>query len=488
MPIHQTVTKTNPLPVQSVGAGTTHHGATMTERSIPVVAASGVYNLIPSNFRTFTAGDGAAVAEDRMFKVSCGTALANYGTIQSFRSINYRTGGSAALRVSARFPDPQALTWTGVGGVSLGDEISFGYNGTTFGCWHRRHGLAEVRTFQFTADSDSSENATVFINGTEYTVALTSGNVQHNAHELSEYVNANVDGFDAEQIDDSTIISASSDGAKSGTWSFSAGEAAVTITRTTTGVTKTSDHIPQSSWNGDTIEDFDPAMGNNYEIRFSNGFGNIEFLIEDAVTLQYVCVHTIKYANMQTETNLGNPSLRVSCYSTSIGSTTNVDVFVSYLSGFVTSGQERIRNPRTVEADKSIGTTETAIFTLRNRRIYNGIVNQAELEPAFITLSNDTGKQAVFRIIGNPALDGESNFQEIGTNLIALIDTASTTYNSGGRILATFVVARLSSISVDLSSIMIRVPPTLNLTVTGRKQSGAADDMSAAITFYADIY
>jgi len=182
MSIHHTVHENNPMPVRSVG-NTTSHGTEPIDRLTPYVAGSSVYNFMPSNFRTYTAGDGSAAVEDRQFKVSSGTSLGTYGTIQSFRSVNYRTGGTAVLRFSARFGTPLALTWSGAGGFTIGDELSFGYNGTDFGVWHRKGGKAEVRTLTITDAATGNETLTVTVNDTAYAVEVTSGTVQHNAKE-----------------------------------------------------------------------------------------------------------------------------------------------------------------------------------------------------------------------------------------------------------------------------------------------------------------
>ena len=492
--IHHTTHENNPLPVRMNG-NTTMHGAVLQEQAIPTIAGSGVYGFIPTNFREFTSGTGTTGIENRMFKVSSGTGFTDYGTLQSFRSINYRTGGSAIIRCSGYFPDPQAATWTGIGGIALGDEISFGYSGTDFGVWHRYGGKAETRTLQITVAASGSETVTLTINGTGHSIPVTSGTVQHNANEIASYVEASVSGYFADQLDDSVQIIAASDGAKAGVWSISStGSLDGTITQVEAGVTKTSNHIAKEDWNGPNIDrflvDFNPAMGNNYEIHYSNGFGNINYMIEDSESGRYILAHTIKHTGTTTAQNLGNPSLRCGAYSTCInpsGLSTAVDVYCAYLSGYASASTQRVRNPRGVSNTKNVGTTETSILQLRNRRTYNGFANQAEIEPVVLTLANDGNKQAVYRLLGNPTLNGTPNFQTVGTNLIGDVDTAATTYASGGRVLAQFTVGRLSSETFDLSDLMIRVPPTLRLVITGEMDSGSGD-LTAALSYYEDVY
>ena len=486
MPIHYTVTETTPLPVRSSG-DTSAHGATFVETNVPFVAGSPIYGFIPSNFRVFTSGTGTTSVSNQMFNTASGTSLGDYGTIQSLRSINYKTGSSAVIRVAGYFSTPQASSWMGMGAFTLGDELSFGYNGLDFGVWHRHNGKAEVRTFEVTGAAGGSENATVTVNGVAHTVPLTNATVQTNAQEIAAYIDANDANFSAEQLDDTVIVSALSDGAKSNTWSFSSSTATATVAQVTEGVTKTSDHVTQENWNGEEVEGFDPAMGQNYEIRYSNGFGMIEFLVEDTVRQRYVSVHVIKWPNTSTAANLGNPSLRVGCYATALGTITSVDVHCAYLAGFVSHMGAKVRNPRGVSHTKSIGTTETNLLTIHNKRIYNGVINQAEIEPLNLSLSNDGTKSAVFRLVANPTVSGTPNFQDAGTNLITEIDTAGTTV-TGGTELVLFTVAKASSIDIDLSAFHIRMPPTLRLVIAAEMTSGSAADLTASINVYEDTY
>ena len=256
--------------------------------------------------------------------------------------------------------------------------------------------------------------------------------------------------------------------------------------RTTTGVTKSSTHIAQDDWNGDSTPDFVPTMGNNYEISYSNGFGMIFFRVEDVRKSRYVTVHTIKYPSTSTSANLENPSLHVGAYATSIGATTAIDVYATYLSGYVTSGDERVRNPRSFSNTKTIGTTETNVLTIRSKRMYNGLANQGEIAPIILTVANDGTKSAVFRIRGNPTIGGTTNFQDIGTNLMSESETAGTTA-TGGLLLGQFTVAKGQSLAVNLDDIRIRMPPTLRLSITGVMTSGSAD-LTAAITYYEDVF
>jgi hypothetical protein len=466
------------------------------------IAGDSTYGFIPANFRTFTAGAGTAVIDNNQFKVTSGTTVADYGVIRSFRSVNYKTGQGANFRFSGRFDTPQDFSWSGLGGVNLGDELSFGYNGLNFGVWHRYHGKAEIQDLQITGAAGGSENATVTINSVAYTVPLTLGTVQKNAKEIADYLNANAPELEAEQINDIVRIDFISDGAKAGTYSFSSSTATGTWSQVTAGVTKTSDFYPSVSgvtqgvdatgvnikeqWNGEEIPNFDPSKGQNYLIVFNNGFGNIEFWIEADNGL-YCKVHTINWVNRETSPNAGNASLRVAMYATCIGNATAVDVYCTAMSGFIYGPISKTRNPRGFANTKSIDATLTNILTIRNSRTFNGNANQVEIEPLFAVLTNDTNNIAFFQIRGNPTVAGDTNFQAIGNNLVSQSDVAGTTVTEDGRLFIEIPVARLSSVPIDLTPFLIRQPPSLRLVIAGRRSSGSADNLGASLSWYEDV-
>lgn len=489
-------TKTEVTNIQS-----SSYGEVVSSQLTPQVSGNAVYNFIPSNFRTFIDG-GSAEASYNLFKVTSGTSLGNYGTIRSLRSVNYKTGQGAELRFCARFNNSEDLTWSGTGGINLGDELSFGYNGLNFGIWHRYGGKAEIRDLQITTPASGSENATITINSVAYVVPLTSGTVQKNAFEIEQYLLANGVGFEVEQINDIVRIDFITDGSKSGTYSFSSGTSVGSFSQVTAGLTKASDFYPKDtgipegvdavgvnikeSWNGTSISSFDPSKGNTYSIRYHNGYGDMYFYIE-GTNGKIKNVHMIKWTNKNTTPNLSNPSIHLGMYATSVGSTSSVQVECPYMAGFVSGPISPTRNPRAEDNTKSIGTTLTNILTLKCSRTYNGNHNQIEIHPKTITLTNDGNKGAIFQLRANPTVGGTTNFQQVEDNLVSQIDISGTTVSEDGRYLYSFAVGRLSSQTFSLEELNIRVPPSLNLVISGKMTSGSSSDLSATINWYEDI-
>jgi hypothetical protein len=466
----------------------TSYGELSVESALPFVSGNAVYGFIPSNFRTFTEGAGYATATSNVLEVSSGTALADYGTIRSFRSNNYKTGQGSLLRAGAKFNTPTALTWSGVGAFNVGDEYSFGYNGTAFGIWHRYNGKAEVQELVISTAATGAEDATVTVNGTDYVIALTSGTTQHNAFEIAAYLDANGSGFEVEQVDNSIRIDFTSDGDKTGAFTFSSATAVATFHEKTQGTSKTSDHVAMSSWNKapNGFSGFDPSKGNAYQIEYQNGYGDIKFYIENPETSDFELVHIIKWANAKTFTNLTNPAMHIGLYATSIGATTPVTVEVAYITSFIHGTLNKTRNPRSFTNTKlAVGTTLTNILTIRNSRTYNGRANQVQIEPLSVIITNDGTKQAECTVRGNPTVSGETNFQEVGNNLVSQSEVSGTTV-SGGRELVSFPVASKESTVIDLKNFEIAQPPSLRLVVACAMVSGTAD-ITASLVWYEDL-
>ena len=469
------------------GLGVTGFGETSTISNFPFIQADPLYNLVPSNFRTFTSGSGTSGVSDKKFTCTTGTSVGGYGAVQSFRSLNHKSGQSAICRFSGYFESSAANSWQGIGLLNLGDELSFGYNGTSFGIWHRRNGIAEVRTITVTTPASGSENLTLTLNSVAYTIPLTSGTAAHNAYEIQDWLRDNQSVWGADQIDGTVVISALSDGAKSGTYTFSSGTAAGTIAQNTAGVTKTSDFVNQADWNQSTASFLDPTKGNIYQIIYKNtGFGGVFFYVDNPTNGTPLLVHFIQYQNTSTDLSLGNPSLRTGLYCVSLGSTTNLTVRVASISAYLQGLTEKTRNPRAYFNTQSVSTTFTNILTLRNRRTYNNIINQVEVQPISLTISSESPKNVSIEIRSTVNPGVEQNFTAVGTNLITDVDTTSTTI-TGGRLLAAYTVAPAGNIEVNLNDKQIRIPPTLNLVIQAKVTGGADSPVSASLIWYEDL-
>ena len=473
--------------IDEISLDKTAFGELAVAQYTPFIQNTGVYELIPANFREYTTLSGTTGMEDRMFTCTTGTTIYGYGAIQSFRSLNYNAGQGGMARFTGIWSTPAALTWSGVGLINLSDELSFGYNGLDFGIWHRYGGVAEVRTITITGASSGATDLTLTLNNVPYTIPLTNASAEVNAYEIENWLNSNQSVWVADQIDNTVIISAQSDGLKDDTYSFSHATATGTITQNRAGVTKTSTHIPQTSWNNNAMLSIDPSKGNVFQIAYQYlGYGNIKFYVENSETGAFNLVHTIKWANNATRTSLNNPSLRFGIYTASIGSTTDIKVQCASCALFVQGEVFKTRNPRAVKNTQSVSGSFTNVLAVRNRRTYNGLYNQVEIEPINLAVSSESSQNVEIEVRANPTFSGSTDFTNVGTNLISDIDTTNNTA-SGGRLLAAFTLGSKGSVNVDLKDLEIRIPPSLKISVSARVTGGASSNVTAALTYYEDL-
>jgi len=461
-------------------------GESITAGLTAFIQNTGVYEFIPTNFKEYTSGTGTTGITNRMFAVTNGVGALSYGAIQSFRALNYNAGQGGRARFTGVFPSNTANHWSGIGLVNLSDELSFGYNGTTFGIWHRKDGVAEVRTITVTVASTGSTNLTLTLNGTAFVIPLTAGTTTFNAYQIATWINANTTLWVADQIGATVIISAQSDGAKSGAYSYVHATSTGTIVQNRAGVTKTSTHTPKATWSEDTCTWLDPTKGNVFQISYPYlGFGSIRFFVKEP-GLGFKLVHVIEYENANTTPSLRQPSLHFGIYSASIGTTTSVPVYCASAALFVEGEVQKTRNPRAVSNTQSVTTTQTNVLTLRNRKTYNYLYNQVEIEPVHLSISSESNQNVIVELRANAVFSGATNFQSAGTNLVTDYDITANTV-SGGTLLAAFTLGAKGSLSQTLKEFEIRLPPSLQLSVSAKVTSGAAASVTTTLSYYEDL-
>lgn len=213
--------------------------------------------------------------------------------------------------------------------------------------------------------------------------------------------------------------------------------------------------IPQSTWNVDKFDGtgksgvlLDPTKGNVYQIRYQwLGFGMLWFWIENGNTGLFTLVHQIVYANLNTALSMSNPTMPLSASVENTTNDTSISIQTSSMAAF-SEGKINRANAvinSTSNSKSGIGTTETNIFTIRNKATYQSIANQVRVRPVLVTVNNEGNVGAEFRVVLNTALGGTPAFNDISTNTSVIdVDTAGTTITGGKEILA-FELGRASS-------------------------------------------
>lgn len=473
---------------------TTAFGEVLVANNTPEVQIDASTGLkTQQEVETFVGTTGSVTVEDTgagyEWRCQTGTDVGGYGLVRSQGALVYKAGQGSVFRFTARFDEGIALSTMRAGAIGVGNELSFGYSGTTFGILRRTSGKLEMRRLTLSAAATGNETATITLNGTEYTVSLTNGSTVHNTNEIAA---ATYGGAWIATGNDSTILFiAQSVGAKSGTYSFSStGTAAGTFSQVAAGAAVSDDFIPQTSWNvnkcdgsGPFAMTLNPQNLNVYEIKYQYlGAGNIDFAIENPADGRFVVVHRVQYAGNYQTPSITNPSYKVGLFAASLGSTTNLNVYGASLAAFLQGPEIETKNPDGhANSITGIGTTSTNILSIRVRQEINGIIQLKEVLPHLLSYAGEGTKPIQFNVLLNPTLAGDPDWQYHEGNttdtIVEIMDTSVTVSHNNGvtQEVANPVIGKSGNGIVDLEALGIRLRRGDVLTVAGNATSGTAD-------------
>ena len=392
----------------------------------------------------------------------------------------FRPGQGEKDLFTARFSEGQAGSEQFAGAINANSGGGWGYNGTEFGILLRFGGAIVIQELTITGSAGGSENATVAIDGTGYTVPLTSGSVQHNAAEIADSLTAQVPLWFFEQIDDQVIVTSLVSAPATGAFTFSSATAVGAFAEVAAGVLPTDLWTPQASWNGEPMPELNPSLINNYKIQFGPSVGF--FSIFSAVTNEYVLVHTINENNTSPGVLIENPTFGHSWYALNRAGTTNVITEGSF-AGLYREGKDTItKGTDSIHGEVSTGTTELPIFSIKSRGSINGVINEASAIITAIQVATDSTKPIIATLTIGGTLTG-ANWQYIDENNSTLLLDESATAVTGGKHLSITGFEVINSGDLDSE---LRRGDIFTLSVNVASGGGAAD-FSGVITYLEDL-
>lgn len=452
----------------------------------PITQMAANYGM-PSKAFEFSVSAGATSAADSLFAVDSGASTNSLATILTNRQMLYRPGQGSLCRLTAVFDTPKAGNQQFAGFITATDSFAFGYQGLDFGIIHTHDGVVEIQELTVITAATGSENATVTVDGTSYTVPLTAGTLAHNAYEIAESLKSQVTGVDFSS-DGAVVTSVDVLALPNASFAFSSSTAVASWSQIRAGIEPVEDFVLQADWNRDTFSDLDPSKGNVFQIPFQFlGFGGIGFFIEDPETREFKIAHIIEYANKNTTPSLTNPTLRAGWLSRNTSNTTSVVVKGASV-GLFNEGQVRVtEEPRGFSNTQiDVGAAQTNIFTIRNRIEFGGVRNRAETIPLSLSAFTDGTKGAILELRRNATVSGDLTFSyldEVGSTSEAATDAGTVT---GGELL-TVVSVGTAGFPVDLSKLGIRLFPNDTITVSMAVVSGPVAEMTATVTHVEDL-
>ena len=448
---------------------------------------------------TYTSGTGSFAGyidnnPGREFKVSCGTSVGGYGVIRSKKVMSYRPGIGSLGRFTARFTTPVANSIQRAGLFNIGNELTFGYNGTQFGILYRTGGRPEIRKLTLTQRATSSQTVTVTLNGVAYNVTATgsanNGSIEENAYEIAN--GSLPSGWNAYNVGATIIFQATSIGAKSGTYSVSStGNLAGTFSQVGAGTNAVDTWYYQEDWNHHTLlsgsDDhspfiLDPTKGNVFQVQYQYlGYGMLSFFIENPETGVLLKVHDIHYSNTNTTPSLDIPEFKLGIIAASAGSTTNLSVYSASMSGFhenIADFPTKIHS--TFGSVSGIGTSLTNVVALKKISVADNLLVITDSMLQSVTCASEATNPVVFEIRLNPTFANPVLWSEIDEDT-PVMTTSTGGVVTGGEVLYTIALSKSSNIFINTKELAMIMSTDDVISIGARATNGTVSATASAV-------
>lgn len=423
-------------------------GAIETAEDTPIFQSDFVYGINSQQIYTVTNGTGTTSGTNELMQLYTGTGVGGFAVGETRKRLRYRAGQGVKVMFTAMYTTPVAYSYQGVGCGTAENGVYFGYGDTNdlthtdFGILYVYNGLREIKTLTVTTGATSASNVTITLNGTAFTVPVTaSSNIQRTVYEIATYTGYT--GWNAYPNGSTVVFINKNARLTAGTQSFSAGTtgAAATIAQTRAGAASTDTFIKQSEWNIDKLDGtgasgftLNPQTLNIYRIKIGY-LGAHDIIFQVKVTPSgtnnsiWVTCHSIKFANLNTNTNFTNAAFPFNSFAYSAGSTTNLCVKCGSVYGAI-EGKKILNGNRASYANELATITNsayTALFSVLNPRVFNGKVNQGVINIISLSGALKHNNPCRYTIVRNGTLAGNPNFQPYSSTMLGLVDTSATT-------------------------------------------------------------
>jgi len=439
------------------------------------------------------------VENESSLSITNEVGIGTMSTLMSKRIHNYRPGQGGVARFSCIFEE----STIGIQQIAgLGNQVSgffFGTDPSTgiFGILHRSSGIPSVYKLQITAESTESQVLTIKLDDVDYQVSLVSGTVSEVTYQIVLLDDIfKLGGWIVDQVNDTLIFTSEIvEGPRSGTYSVTSSTADVegTFTTISIGESIVNTWIDKFNWNINKLNGYESnnmhlniTKGNNYEIQYQAGYGNVIFSIADKNNNSFIPVHSIKHENDFITPNIIQPSMRLIWM---INTTTSTNSSTMKMNSGSIFNEGKIKNfDNLFSKSQSLALTSTAeehIITYKNLRSFKGKINNITLKPYVINFTNDATKTSVIRIYSNSTLTNY-NYNYIRENLSSIVyDTVATV--SGGTLLYSVAVSKsfTNEISENLLNALSLLPND-SLTFTVQSSTSNAIDITSVLTWHED--
>jgi len=219
------------------------------------------------------------------------------------------------------------------------------------------------------------------------------------------------------------------------------------------------------------------------------GGGPVRYYIEDESTGGFVLFHTIVIANTFTEPIVHNPSFHFLMFVNNKATTSNLIIkcasYGYFNEGITTFIELHVPHNSSGLQTKNAVTTEIAIFTIRSRTNYAGVLNFIDIFLEHFSASieaNAANNLGSVRVIKNTTLGGTPVWNNINTNNSTVeIDVAGTTVTGGKEVAVIPLAGKNDKGDLDTTPFKITMRHGESFTVAGK--SAASATINAALLF-----
>lgn len=489
--------ETNPGGASAVSA----FGEPLAVPITPIIQLEAIYGLDPNKFQTYTAFGGSVDSDGPLMECSTGTTQYGYGVIRSKRSVRYRPGQGAVARFTAAFTTGVTGYTQRAGFFSQENALQVGFDGARFGVLRQDGGKATIYRLKVNAGAATNVTVTLTLNGTVYSVPVTSGTVAHNAQEIGAF-NFGA-GWLVNATEDEVVFLSTSVGPMGGTFSVSDNGATFdsTLTLLQQGVAHTEHWDYQEDFTIDTLDGngpsgvtIDPTKLNVYQINFRwLGAGEIRFAVENPENGDMIFFHHIHYSNRHTVPHIANPSLRIGYVAASLGGTgTNIVVKGASIMGAIEGVLTATTFPDSVAATRSSGLnsggTQYHLVSVQNRLVLNNKINTKELVLKSISAGATSAASTPVKFIIYKNLTVTPTFEWAYRNKTYAASTYSSAETSivvNSEPIFQTLVSPGAAQMIDLDAYRITIPPgdSVSVIVVG---SGVISQADAILNWVED--
>jgi len=457
----------------------TAYGDLATSERTPAVQINAQYGVLKNAFAT-VGPSGTAFEQLSEFIMTSGSDPNGFGAISTGDRLTFRPGEGEVSIFTARFSAGMAGSEQFGGLANPTDALGFGYNGTEFGVLFRSNGALEIQELTFTTPAAGSENATITIDGTPFTVPLTAGTLQHNADEAAASLNLQVPLWQFTANNDQVIAVSVLAAVISGSFSFVSSTAVAAFAQVAAGVLPADIWTKREDWNVINPSSFTPGLFNFFKIQI--GAGVVRFFVANKNTNSFELVHVIDFNNVFATPPLSNFTFGHTWYALNRGGVISV-LTAGSSAGLFREGKDVLLSGSVSSQNTvvSVGTTPVPLMTIRNRLVMDDITNLARLRVTGISvIAPDAVKPIVITLARDATLTDPVFQYQDKTGSIAEVDKDATAGSGTGIVL-------IGDKSVESGAIEFNLRREEALTIFGNVESGAAADFTITSAWDEDL-